>query len=210
MAFGCFFWARCARGGPGGIKSREDRRVMDGIDIQGIVRQAIQEFVNNEQAKNEPAHRAELVEERKRREQLERRMNELVAENKHSRQVAAEAERGSAVRAELQRLGVAKIDLAFKAVQDGIVRTEDGRLVAKGESGEMPVKEYLTAFVNENPEFLPARIAGGTAMTATLKAPATGRETVSMEQIRPGMSAEEMQRVREEIVRVASQTLKGL
>ncbi|MBZ5724869.1 MAG: hypothetical protein LAP87_07710 [Acidobacteriia bacterium] len=183
---------------------------MDGIDIQGIVRQAIQEFVNNEQAKNEPAHRAELVEERKRREQLERRMNELVAENKHSRQVAAEAERGSAVRAELQRLGVAKIDLAFKAVQDGIVRTEDGRLVAKGESGEMPVKEYLTAFVNENPEFLPARIAGGTGMTATLKAPATGRETVSMEQIRPGMSAEEMQRVREEIVRVASQTLKGL
>ena len=47
-------------------------------------------------------------------------------------------------------------------------------------------------------------------MTATLKAPATGRETVSLEQIRPGMSAEEMQRVREEIVRVASQTLRGL
>jgi hypothetical protein len=33
---------------------------------------------------------------------------------------------------------------------------------------------------------------------------------VNLEQIRPGMSAEEMQRVREEIVRVASQTLKGL
>ncbi len=183
---------------------------MEGIDVQAIVRQAIQEFVSNEQAKNEPAHRAELQEERKRREQLERRMNELVAENKRSRQAAEEAERGSAVRAELQRLGVAKIDLAFKVVQDGIVRAEDGRLVARGDSGEMPVKEYLAAFVNENPEFLPARIAGGTGMTATLKAPATGRETVSMEQIRPGMSAEEMQRVREEIVRVASQTLRGL
>ena len=46
-------------------------------------------------------------------------------------------------------------------------------------------------------------------MTATLKAPAAGRETVDLEQIRPGMSAEEMQRVREEIVRVASQTLQG-
>jgi hemin uptake protein HemP len=33
---------------------------------------------------------------------------------------------------------------------------------------------------------------------------------VSIEQIRPGMNAEEMQRVREEIVRVASQTLRGL
>ena len=73
----------------------------------------------------------------------------------------------------------------------------------------MPLKDYLTAFVSENPEFLPARIAGGTGMTTTLKAPLEGRETVSMEQIRPGMSKEEMQRVREEIVRVASQTLRG-
>jgi hypothetical protein len=183
---------------------------MEGIDVQAIVRQAIEEFATNEQSKNEPAYKAELQEERKRREQLERRLNELVAENKRSRQMAAEAERSSAVRAELQRLGVAKIDLAFKAVQDGIVRTEDGRLVARGDAGETPLKEHLAAFVNENPEFLPARIAGGTGMTATFKAPSTGRETVSIEQIRPGMSAEEMQRVREEIVRVASQTLRGL
>src|SRR5579864_9129498 len=161
---------------------------MEGLDIQAIVKQAIQEYVNNDKAQSEPAHKAELLEERKRREQLERRMNELIAENKRSRQIAEEAERSSAVRAELQRLGVAKIDLAFKAVQDGIVRTEEGRLVARGESGDLSVKEYLTNFVNENPEFLPARIAGGSGMTATLKAPPPRRETVTIEQIRPGMS----------------------
>jgi len=183
---------------------------MEGIDIQGIVRQAVQEFVSSEHARSEPAYKAELEEERKRREQLERRLNELVEENKRSRKKADEAERSSAVRAELQRLGVAKVDLAFKAVQDGIVRTEDGRLIARTESGETPVKEYLATFVTENPEFLPARIAGGTGMTATQKAPAASRETVDLERIRPGMSAEEMQRVREEIVRVASQTLRGL
>ena len=183
---------------------------MEGIDIQAIVRQAVQEFTNTEKARSEPAYKAELQEERKRREQLERRMNELVAENQRIRKAAEEAERNSAVRAELQRLGVAKIDLAFKAVQDGIVRTEDGRLMARGDNGEVPVKEYLTNFVNENPEFLPARISGGTGMTATHKAPAGGRDAVSIEQIRPGMSAEEKQRVREEIVRVASQTLRGL
>ena len=33
--------------------------------------------------------------------------------------------------------------------------------MARGETGEVPLREYLTAFVNENPEFLPARIAGG-------------------------------------------------
>jgi len=182
---------------------------MEGIDVQAIVKQAVQEFVNNEQSKNEPAYKAELQEERKRREQLERRLNELVEENKRSRKLAEDAERGSTVRAELQRLGVAKIDLAFKAVQDNIVRGPDGRFVARGESGEIPMKEYLTGFVNENPELLPARIPGGTGMTATLKAPATGNDAVTIERIRPGMSAEEMQRVREEIVRVASQSLKG-
>jgi murein L,D-transpeptidase YcbB/YkuD len=182
---------------------------MEGIDIQEIVRQAVEQFVNSEQENSVPAHKAELQEERKRREQLERRVNELVDENKRSRKAAEEAERSSAVRAELQRLGVGKIDLAFKAVQDGIVRTEDGRLVARDEAGETPLKDYLTSFVNENPEFLPARIAGGTGMTATLKTPAVRREPVDLERIRPGMSSEEMQRVREEIVRVASQTMKG-
>jgi hypothetical protein len=183
---------------------------MEGLDIQAIVRQAVQEFVSNEQARNEPAYKVELQEERKRREHLESRLNELEAENQRSRSIAEEAERSSAVRAELQRLGVAKIDLAFKAVQDGIVRTEEGRLVARNESGEMPVRDFLTAFVKENPEFLPARIPGGTGMTATAKAPAAGSDSITLDRIRPGMSAEDMHRVREEIVRVASQTLRGL
>jgi hypothetical protein len=182
---------------------------MEGIDIQAIVRQAIQEYQSAEQAQTEPAHQAELLEERRRREQLERRVNELVEENKRSRQAAEEAERNSAIRGELQRLGVAKVDLAYKAVQDGIVRSGDGRFVAREETGDKSLRDYLSAFVTENPEFLPARIAGGSGMTATLKAPASGKETIDLDRIRPGMSADEMQRVREEIVRVASQTLKG-
>ena len=109
---------------------------MEGIDVQAIVRQAVQEFVNQERTKVEPAHKAELQEERRRREDLERRLNEMAAENQRSRQMAEEAERNSAIRAELQRLGVSKIDLAFRAVQDEIRQTEDGRLVAKGEQGE--------------------------------------------------------------------------
>lgn len=181
---------------------------MEGIDIQAIVRQAVSEFVNHEQAKSEPAYKAELQEEKKRREQLERRVNELVEENKRSRTMAEEAERNSAVRAELQRLGVAKIDLAYRAVQDGIVRGTDGRFIARNESGELPMKDYLASFVKDNPEFLPARIAGGSGTTAAHKAPAMGGE-VTLEKIRPGMNPEEMQRIREEIVRVASQTLRG-
>ena len=183
---------------------------MEGIDVQAIVQQAIQEYVSREQGKTEPAYKAELQEEKKRREQLERRVNELIAENGRSRQIAEEAERSSAIKTELHRLGVAKVDLAFRAIKDGIVRTEDGRIVARADGGEVPMTDYLAAFVKENPEFLPARIAGGTGMTGTLRAPGAGREPIDLERIRPGMSAEEMQRVREEIVRVASQSLRGM
>src|SRR5690349_617072 len=137
-------------------------RLMEGIDIQAVVRQAVQEFVNFEQQKSEPAYKTELEEERKRRENLERKFNELLEENERSRRAADEAERSSAIRAELQRLGVAKVDVAFKAVQDGVSRGSDGRFIARGEGGECPLKEYLATFVKENPEFLPARISGGT------------------------------------------------
>jgi len=183
---------------------------MESGDVQMVVRQAIQEFLEEQTSRTEPAYKAELVEERKRREQLEKRLNEVVEESKRSRQAADQAERGSAIRAELQRLGVAKIDLAYRAVQDSIFRTDDGRLLAHGDTGEVPAKEYLTSFVNENPEFLPARISGGSGITGARKAPPERHEGIDIEAIRPGMSAEDLERARKEIVRVASQNLGGL
>ncbi|MEO7651380.1 MAG: hypothetical protein ABIZ80_13025 [Bryobacteraceae bacterium] len=178
-------------------------------DVASIVRQTIEEFARRDQAKTEPAYKAELLDERRRREQLERRLNELVEENKRTRQMAEETDRSSAIRTELQRLGVNKVDLAFKAVRDEIVRAEDGRLVARGEAGEISVKEFLSGFVTANPEFLPARISGGSGVTAH-KAPPAGGGSVDMDRIKPGMSREEMERVRQEIIRVASQSQKGI
>jgi hypothetical protein len=75
---------------------------MQEVDVGSVVQQALQEFVRQQQSQSEPAYKAELQEERKRREVLERRLNELVEENKRSRHAAAEAERGAAIRAELQ------------------------------------------------------------------------------------------------------------
>jgi hypothetical protein len=184
--------------------------VMEDTDVQAIVKQAIQEFLQEQQAKSEPAYKTELVEERRRREQLERRLNEVEEESKRSRQAAEQAERGASIRAELQRLGVAKIDLAYRAVHDGVFRTEDGRLLAHSDEGEVPLKEYLSNFVSENPEFLPARIPGGSGITAAHKAPRESTESVDIENIRPGMSSEQTERVRKEILRVASQNLRGI
>src|SRR6202789_3524327 len=99
----------------------------DGSEFRSLIRGVIEEFVHAEQVKAEPAYKAELLDERKRREDLERRVNDLVQENTRSRQVAEEAERGSSIRTELQRLGVAKVDLAYRAVRDDIHRSDDGQ-----------------------------------------------------------------------------------
>ena len=179
------------------------------VDIQAVVQQAIQEYMKQDTARREPAYKTELQDERRRREQLERRVNELVDENKRSQAAAEEAHRCNSIRSELQRLGVAKVDLAYKAVQDAIVRTDDGRLVARGEGGEQRFSEFLADFVQDNPEFLPARIAGGSGVTGVQKAPPQVSSGVDLEKISPSMTKEELDRVRQEILRVASQTLRG-
>jgi hypothetical protein len=80
--------------------------------------------------------------------------------------------------------------------------------VAKVDGSETGIKEYLSGFVTDNPEFLPARISGGSGVTSSQKsAPAIG-EQIDLDKIRPGMSREDMERVRQEIVRLASQNLK--
>jgi len=56
---------------------------------------------------------------------------------------------------------------------------------------------------------LPARISGGSGVTPGHKAPADRPASFDIDRIRPGMSREEMDRVRQEIVRLASQP-KGM
>ena len=162
----------------------------DENDIRAIVQSVMQEFLGGQ---------GELAEERKRRESLEQRVNELVTQ-------AEAADRSSAIKAELQKLGVAKVDLAYKAVKDDVYRSEDGRLMAQGGAD---IREFLTQFVNENPELLPARLSGGSGASAGQRgvAPASG---IDLDMIRPGMSAEDRERARQEIARVASQTLRGV
>jgi hypothetical protein len=183
-----------------------EERVTDtntGTDVRAVIRDAIREFIAVEQSKAEPAYKAELMDERRRREQLELRVNELVEENRRARQAADESDRNATIRTELQRLGVNKVDLAYRAVRDDIVRSGEGQLVARGQNGELSVREYLEKFVQDNPELLPARIGGGSGAAAPKKsAPQPG---VDLDKIRPGMSQEELDRARREIARVAAE-----
>ena len=82
---------------------------------------------------------------------------------------AEEAQRGAAIRAELQRLGVAKSIWLTRPSRTGSCGPKTDDWWRKTDSGEQPATEFLAGFVQENPEFLPARIAGGTGMTGTQK-----------------------------------------
>lgn len=179
-------------------------------DVRDVIRQAITDFVATEQAKAEPAYKAELAEERKRREHLERRMNEMAEENRKSRAMAEEAERTSAIRGELQRLGVVKLDLAYRAVKDDIQRSDDGRLIGRQDGEDVTIQTYLKQFVEDNPELLPARITSGMgAGNSRANSPGgSAGSTLDLDRIRPGMNADELERVRQEIARVANQSLK--
>jgi hypothetical protein len=180
------------------------------VDVSAIVLQALEQVREMEFSRKEPAYKQELAEERRKREQLERQVKELASENERSRRAAEEAERVATIKGELQKLGVQKVDLAYRAVKEDVVRATDGRLVGMTEEGELPLKQYLTSFVTDNPEFLPARIAGGSGATNSRhpqqQGPGGGFD---IERIRPGMSKEEMERARQEIARVANQTLRG-
>ncbi len=140
------------------------------------------------------------------RDSLEKKVNELIAENQRARAAAEAAERSATIRAELQRLGVSKIDLAYRAVKDDVYRSEDGRLMAQG---GLELRSYLEQFVGENPELLPPRVAGGSGASIGQRDVEAGG-SVDISKIRPGMSAEEMDRVRQEVARVAARTLRGI
>jgi len=124
-------------------------------DIRGIVQEAIEEFARRKREETEPAHKAELMEERRRREQLESQVKDLLQKARESEQEVARSRMTNAVKDELQKQGVTKVDLAFRVLKDEIRQAPGGEYVGRTREGDMPIPEFVKRFVDENPEFLP-------------------------------------------------------
>lgn len=172
-------------------------------ELKPLLQSALEEYFSSQNKRTEPAYKAELEDERRRREALEARVNELVEENRRSRMAAESLERETLIKSELQRHGVAKVDLAYKALKDEVERGEDGSLLIRSANGWRPYQERIPQFLDENPEFLPARNLSGSGAghSPRSKENAPGFD---LDAIRPGMSSEERARVREEIARLAN------
>src|SRR5262249_33123193 len=124
------------------------------------------------------------------RQSLEKKVNELMAENQRARAAAEAAEKSAAGRAGLRRVGGGKIDLAYRAVKEEVKELAGAEL-----------RDYVEQFVGENPELLPARLTGGSGASGGHREMESG--DLDLSRIRPGMSAEEMDRARREVARVA-------
>lgn len=176
-------------------------------DIRGIVQEAIEEFSRRKREETEPAQRAELMEEKRRREQLESQVKDLLQKARESEQEVARTRMTSAVKEELQKLGVTKVDLAFRVMKDEIRQGAEGQYVARGRDGDVPLPDFVKKFVDDNPEFLPPRIAGGSGTSGGGHDPAGAR--VDLDSIRPGMSLEERRDIHRAIANLVSQTFKS-
>jgi hypothetical protein len=179
-------------------------------ELRTLIRDILQEYSQVDREIHEPAYKTELVEEKRRREQLERRLTELEGESQRNRKLAEQAQLTAAVKAELQKHGVTKVELAFRAIKDDILTTEDGEIAGQQGKNLVSLSEYITQFVQTNPELLPARISGGAGTSSPTRS-ILGQPggAVELDRIRPGMDARDLERVREEVAKVALQALSG-
>lgn len=142
-----------------------------------------------------------LEQERRRRLELERQVKDLSEESRALRRQAEEAERRSKLRDGLKERGVRKTHLAMRLLEPDIRRTSDGDLVGEWEGSLMPLEDYLNRFVQENPEFLPPRIAGGSGATSGRTSEMT-RSGLDLDSIRPGMSPDAARQAWSEVARL--------
>jgi len=146
-------------------------------------------------------YRMELEDERRRRQELEQRVQELAAENQRTRREVSERERIGRIREALQERGVKKTDLAVRIVQEDVNRTEDGEFYGVLHGERLPLDQYLGRFLSENPELLPPRIAGGSGIASREGVDLT-RTGFELEDIRPGMKPDQTKQAWKEVARL--------
>ena len=166
----------------------------------GPNRYAMSEQDTRDQSPRADADRA-LEEERRRRLELERQVKDLNEESRALRRQAEESERRARLREGLKERGVRKTQLAMRLLEPDLRRNSDGDLVGDWEGSLLPLEDYLNRFVQENPEFLPPRIAGGSGATGARGSELT-RSGFDVDSIRPGMKPDELRQAWSEVARL--------
>lgn len=133
---------------------------------------------------------------------LEKQVADLKAENDKRAEDLKREKRSSTLTTELGKLGIMpdRLKSAMRAVDPDIKFAEDGSLVGEDDT---PVTEYLATWIKGNDHFLPPRQVGGAGASGGQRG--RGEKPPQLEDIKPGMKPEDMQRVREQIASLLKQ-----
>lgn len=142
-------------------------------------------------AKGDPKADPEVVRLRKQMEAINSRLEESEKKRTEAEARAEAQRRDGIVRDHLGKAGVPadRIDKAMRIVLPDIKRTESGDYVAGDD--ESPVAEYVTNFVKANDYLLPAMNKSGSGASGN-QAGAAGGKRIDINDIKPGMSADDM------------------
>lgn len=130
---------------------------------------------------------------------LEKQVADLKAENDKRADDLKREKRNTTLTTELGKLGIQpdRLKSAMRAVDPDIKFSEDGSLVGDDDT---PVTEYLANWIKSNDHFLPPRQTGGAGASGGGRP--RGEKPPQLEDIRPGMKAEDLERVRQQISNV--------
>lgn len=142
-------------------------------------------------SKVDPKVIAQLENERKARERLEKQVNDLLGENKKTKEEAELKERLAEIKSAMSKFSFANEgtrDMAFEYFAGKIKRGEDGALVAPGKDGEVPYDHFIKGHLESNPNLLAAKQSGGGG--ATGGEPYRGSK-FDASVIKPGMTSDQ-------------------
>ena len=125
---------------------------------------------------------------------LEKQIADLRAENDKRTEEVRREKRNSTLTTELGKLGVPaeRMKAAIRVIDPDIKFTDDGQLVGDDET---PLTEYLAKWIGENDMFLPPKPVGGAGAGAGQRG--RGEKPPQIEDIKPGMKPEDMERIRQ-------------
>ena len=161
---------------------------MDELELQALIQRAADEVARRFREEQAAVGASRVV--------------EMEAELKKFREAAEGAEKREAIREAVRKSGVQNVELAYRALRDDVARSADGKWIARDETGEKPVADFVREFLENNPELLPARGVGGSGSSGARMS--EGGSGFDLESIRPGMDPAELSRARSEVARLIS------
>lgn len=139
--------------------------------------------------------------------QLQKLQNDLEAERKARTETESKAKQErlqGVLRTELlKHVPAERVDAAMRIFGPDVRYSDDGSIIG---GDDQPIGDFISSAIKSHEYLLPPKPVGGAGAAAGQR---SGGKTISLDSIKPGMSAEDLDAARAEVARVAQAALLG-